>query len=82
MLMLMLTQLDRVCSLQFPRNGNIGKGTVSAWWGNTVWQRTADFRSIPLKRPDPGAIFGYVILVSAVFVSLLTGYLLCRPSEW
>lgn len=60
-----LTHLTRslhlcVCSLQFPQNGRIGRNTIQAWWGNTVWQHTADFRSIPLKRPEPGSIFGYV----------------------
>ncbi|CAL1696779.1 unnamed protein product [Somion occarium] len=44
--------------LQFPQNGNIGRNSIQSWWGNTVWQRTADYASTPLKKVDPGSVFG------------------------
>ena len=82
-------------SLQFPQNGNIGLNTIQAWWGNTVWQHTADFRSIPLKRPAPGSIFGCVLFFPfrlsppgsrvRVLICVSSWFLPFgsnRPSEW
>ncbi|KAI0032505.1 OPT oligopeptide transporter [Vararia minispora EC-137] len=40
-------------ALQFPRGG-----IVLNWWGNTVWQNTADATGLPLKTLAPGEIFG------------------------
>ncbi|KAI0274879.1 OPT-domain-containing protein [Gloeopeniophorella convolvens] len=35
------------------------KGGISVtWWGNTVWQKTADAMALPLKTVPPGQIFG------------------------
>ncbi len=39
--------------LQLPKGGIELK-----WWGNTVWQHTADNLGTPLKSLDPGEIFG------------------------
>ncbi|KAI0044883.1 oligopeptide transporter [Auriscalpium vulgare] len=44
--------------LQYPRHGNIGRGTIESWWGNTVYQKTADFRMLPLRRVAEGEYFG------------------------
>jgi OPT family small oligopeptide transporter len=40
-------------ALQLPKGG-----IVLNWWGNTVWQNTADAKMIPLKTLAPGQIFG------------------------
>jgi len=35
----------------------VPKGGISPqWWGNTVWQNTADFRHLPLKTVPPNGI--------------------------
>ena len=40
-------------SVQFPKGGfNVN------WWGNTVWQNTADANMLPLKSLAPGQTFG------------------------
>ena len=40
-------------ALQFPKGGiNLN------WWGNTVWQNTADFLGLPLITLEPGKTFG------------------------
>ncbi|TFY70179.1 hypothetical protein EVG20_g2824 [Dentipellis fragilis] len=47
--------------LQYPRHGNIGKDTIQSWWGNTVYNRTADALSLPLKtvsQDDTRKFFG------------------------
>jgi hypothetical protein len=42
-------------ALQYPKNGMIGLSTIQAWWGNTVYTRTADYVGEPyLKVPDGG----------------------------
>ncbi len=41
-------------TLQLPKGGSIELN----WWGNTVWQRTADAQMIPLKTLAPGQTFG------------------------
>lgn len=56
-------------SLQYPLNGRIGLHTIQAWWGNTVFQNTADWKGTPLKvlRPsDPP--FGYVVFALVLHV--------------
>ncbi|KAI9462332.1 OPT-domain-containing protein [Lactarius psammicola] len=40
-------------TLQLPKGG-----IELNWWGNTVWQRTADAQMIPLKTLAPGETFG------------------------
>ncbi|KAH9050471.1 OPT-domain-containing protein [Lactarius hengduanensis] len=40
-------------ALQLPKGG-----IELNWWGNTVWQRTADALMIPLKTLEPGQTFG------------------------
>ena len=45
-------------TLQFPRNGHIGEETVLQWWGNTVYQNTADFNYLPLVDLAPQKTFG------------------------
>lgn len=40
-------------TLQLPKGG-----IQLNWWGNTVWQRTADAQMIPLKLLAPGQTFG------------------------
>ncbi|KAI0809297.1 OPT oligopeptide transporter protein-domain-containing protein [Irpex lacteus] len=49
--------------LQYPSNGHIGDGTILSWWGNTVWQRTADFEMTARKSLEDTAqdIFGPTI---------------------
>lgn len=44
--------------LQYPRNGAIGENTIQVWWGNTVFNRTADAASSPYYALAPGATFG------------------------
>ncbi|KAA1468333.1 OPT oligopeptide transporter [Dentipellis sp. KUC8613] len=47
--------------LQYPRHGDIGKNTIQSWWGNTVYNRTADAMSLPLKtvsQDDTRKFFG------------------------
>ncbi|KAI0822100.1 small oligopeptide transporter [Trametes gibbosa] len=42
-------------TLQYPRNGTIGKNTIMTWWGNTVSANTADGLGTPLLPiPDKG----------------------------
>jgi hypothetical protein len=42
-------------TLQYPKNGTIGLDTIQAWWGNTVYTKTADFAGVPyLKVPESG----------------------------
>ncbi|EKM53364.1 uncharacterized protein PHACADRAFT_259684 [Phanerochaete carnosa HHB-10118-sp] len=36
-------------TLQFPRGGSIQVN----WWGNSVWERTADFLNLPLRQTSP-----------------------------
>nr|GAT53596.1 OPT oligopeptide transporter [Mycena chlorophos] len=43
--------------LEYPKNGTIGLNTIQAWWGNTVWQKTADAEGLPLLTP-PNGTFG------------------------
>ena len=40
-------------SLQMPKGGISVK-----WWGNSVWQNTADAQMVPLKVLAPGQTFG------------------------
>ncbi|KAF9531386.1 small oligopeptide transporter [Crepidotus variabilis] len=44
--------------LQFPRNGEIGRGTIQEWWGNTVHKNTADWNFTALKHVSDGETFG------------------------
>ncbi|EKM53153.1 uncharacterized protein PHACADRAFT_197581 [Phanerochaete carnosa HHB-10118-sp] len=44
--------------LQYPKNGRIGEDTISRWWGNTVFMKTADWNEIPLRQLAPGETFG------------------------
>lgn len=46
--------------LQFPRNNTIGADTIQRWWGNTVYQNTADWHARPLRTVAPGQHFGCV----------------------
>ncbi|KAJ3839568.1 small oligopeptide transporter [Lentinula raphanica] len=46
--------------LQYPLNGTIGLNTIQSWWGNTVYTRTLDWQSPPLKVLAPGETFGFV----------------------
>ncbi|KAJ3519803.1 hypothetical protein NM688_g9251 [Phlebia brevispora] len=34
--------------LQFPSDGTIGLNTIQSWWGNTVYQKTADWNQASL----------------------------------
>lgn len=45
-------------TLQYPQNGSIGLNTIQAWWGNTVYTKTADFQGVPLKTLAEGQTFG------------------------
>ncbi|TDL22401.1 glutathione transporter [Rickenella mellea] len=40
--------------LQLPRGGTIN----FSWWGNTVWQNTADYNGVPFYALQPGETFG------------------------
>ena len=45
--------------LQFPKDGTIGANSIQKWWGNTVYQNTADWASTPLLTPTgPNGTFG------------------------
>ncbi|KAI5121403.1 hypothetical protein M0805_003175 [Coniferiporia weirii] len=44
--------------LEYPRNGTIGENTLMKWWGNTVFTKTADYDSLPLKPLAVGETFG------------------------
>jgi len=45
--------------LQYPKDGTIGKNSIQAWWGNTVYQNTYDGQFVPAKTPDPSrGVFG------------------------
>ncbi|KAJ3820814.1 small oligopeptide transporter [Lentinula raphanica] len=46
--------------LQYPLNGTIGLNTIQSWWGNTVYTKTLDWQSPPLKVLAPGETFGFV----------------------
>jgi len=45
-------------TLQYPKNGTIGKDTIQAWWGNTVFLRTADYNATALRSLREGLKFG------------------------
>lgn len=48
-------------TLQYPRDGNVGKSTIQSWWGNTVSFNNADGAAAALwKLPDtdPPSFFG------------------------
>ncbi|TDL23824.1 small oligopeptide transporter [Rickenella mellea] len=45
-------------ALQFPLNGSIGANTIQKWWGNSVYQNTADWNMLPVKQLPQGEIFG------------------------
>ncbi|KAH9062552.1 OPT oligopeptide transporter [Lactarius deliciosus] len=45
-------------TLQYPNNGNIGIDTIQAWWGNTVYTKTADFLGVPDRILPDGQTFG------------------------
>ena len=44
--------------LQFPRDGTIGANSIQTWWGNTVYQKTADWNAMPLLAPPENGTFG------------------------
>ncbi|KAH9982093.1 OPT oligopeptide transporter [Lactifluus volemus] len=48
-------------ALQYPLRGNIGKNTIEKWWGNTVYMKTADQKTLPLQKVVAGEIFGSVL---------------------
>jgi OPT oligopeptide transporter protein len=45
-------------ALQYPNNGAIGLNTIQAWWGNTVYKRTADYAGLPYLNVPEGGKFG------------------------
>ena len=45
-------------ALQYPKNGTIALHTIQAWWGNTVYTRTADYAGIPYLKVPEGGKFG------------------------
>ncbi|KDQ11754.1 hypothetical protein BOTBODRAFT_176948 [Botryobasidium botryosum FD-172 SS1] len=44
--------------LQYPLHGNIGANTIQKWWGNTVYDNTADANFMPLVTLGDGERFG------------------------
>jgi len=44
--------------LQYPLNGGVGAHTIQTWWGNTVWQKTADGMKTPMIQLAEGEKFG------------------------
>lgn len=36
----------------------IGSDTIQAWWGNTVYMNTADYKGLPLKYVANGFVYG------------------------
>ncbi|KAI0045919.1 OPT oligopeptide transporter [Auriscalpium vulgare] len=53
--------------LQYPLNNSIGQTTVQQWWGNTVFQKTADWQSLPLKTVSSGQTFGCAKIVVTIY---------------
>ncbi|KAF8493655.1 OPT oligopeptide transporter [Russula emetica] len=45
-------------ALQYPKNGTIGLNSIQAWWGNTVYTKTDDFKGVPLKSIPESGTFG------------------------
>ncbi|PSR84197.1 hypothetical protein PHLCEN_2v5485 [Hermanssonia centrifuga] len=46
-------------TLQYPRDGTVGKNTIQKWWGNTVSFNNADGRATPLLQlPESVPFFG------------------------
>ncbi|KAI0248083.1 OPT oligopeptide transporter, partial [Lactifluus subvellereus] len=45
-------------ALQYPARGTIGRNTIENWWGNTVYARTADQKTLPLRKVVSGEVFG------------------------
>lgn len=39
-------------TLQTPKGGTLSLN----WWGNTVYQNTADFKRLPLRQVPPGGL--------------------------
>ncbi|PAV24301.1 OPT oligopeptide transporter [Pyrrhoderma noxium] len=44
--------------LQYPKNGTIGANNVQTWWGNTVFTKTGDWKSVTLRTVPDGSTFG------------------------
>ena len=44
--------------LQFPKDGTIGASSIQTWWGNTVYQNTADWDGTPLWTVPENSTFG------------------------
>lgn len=49
--------------LNFPKDGTIGLNTIQAWWGNTVYQNTADWAGAAALPLPASGTFGYVYLL-------------------
>jgi hypothetical protein len=45
-------------ALKYPKNGSIGLSTIHAWWGNTVYNNTADATGMAYKQIPDGRTFG------------------------
>ncbi|KAG8995390.1 hypothetical protein FRB94_009181 [Tulasnella sp. JGI-2019a] len=45
-------------TLQYPKNGKIGVHGIQTWWGNTVYQHTADHAGTPLRPIPEKGYFG------------------------
>jgi hypothetical protein len=45
-------------ALHYPKNGMIGLHTIQAWWGNTLYTRTADYAGVPYLKVPGGGKFG------------------------
>ncbi|KAI0271699.1 OPT oligopeptide transporter [Gloeopeniophorella convolvens] len=45
-------------AFQYPRHGSIGKNSIEKWWGNTVYNNTADQQALPLRTVLKGEFFG------------------------
>ncbi|KAF4610330.1 hypothetical protein D9613_010457 [Agrocybe pediades] len=43
--------------LQFPLDGELGKDTIQAWWGNSVYKQTLDWNNTALRQISPGSTF-------------------------
>jgi hypothetical protein len=45
-------------TLQYPKTGTIGSTNVAVWWGNTVYENTADYNGTSLNVLPVNGTFG------------------------
>ena len=53
-----LTDSFSLCRLQYPTSSGVGPAAIQNWWGNTVYQNTADADYAAMKQVGHGEKFG------------------------